>query len=358
MLKRLTGTITVILFLLFVLTACGSSKEGEFPSESGYTDEQLLLGSVNRFAGVVISGKETKIEKGVGKTVDSIKVTVGDTVKKGDVLFTYDGTQAQYDYDKAVVELDQMRMSLETYAKQRAELEAEKAKAPASEQLSYTIQIQELDTTVRETEYNIGVKEKDVEKMKEGLGDLKVYSPVNGKIQSINNSEAESDEPVDDDNSFSDISSLSSSSQPFMVITQANAFRIKAFINEENMRSLTAGDPVTIRSRVDDTTWEGKVAEIDTQNPQQDQSGFYEGDESEVTSSSKYPFFVDLDNSEGLMLGQHVYVELYIEAPEPAPENGDGSEEDFSEDDFDAFGNDIADGEMPITADDMMEGDK
>ena len=358
MLKRITGMMTVILFLFFTLAACGSSKEGDFPAESGYTQEQLVLGSVNRFAGVVISGKETKVEKAAGKTVDEIKVSVGDTVKKGDVLFTYDGSQAEYDYEKAEVELNQMRMSLDGYATQKADLEKEKATAPASEQLSYTIQIQELDTTIRETEYKIGLKEKELEQMKEGTGDLNVVSPVNGKIKSINNDDADSDNSNDDDDMMDDFSfsdSSSGSSQPFIVITETDSFRVKAMINEENMRSLTAGDPVTIRSRVDDSTWEGTVKEVDTQNPQQDQSGFYEGDDSEMTTSSKYPFYVDLESSEGLILGQHVYVELYIEAVEPPDEEGDDSDADFSEDDFGDF---TDEGSVPDTIDDTPEGDK
>ena len=316
MLKRLTRIIPLIIALVFLLSACGSPKEGSFPSESGYTDEQLLLGSVNRFAGVVVSGKETKVEKDDEKTVKTVAVAVGDVVKKGDVLFTYDGTQAQFDYDKAEVELEQLRMSLDGFASQRKELEAEKAKAPASEQLSYTIQIQEIDTSVRETEYNISLKEKELEKMKNSLGDLNVYAPVSGKIQSINNTDTDDSQSGDEESYDEGYISNDGYNQPFMVITQTNAFRIKAFINEENLHSLYPGDIVTVRSRVDETTWEGEISDIDTENPQQDQSGYYEGDESEVTTSSRYPFFVDLKDTKGLLLGQHVYVELYIEEPE------------------------------------------
>ena len=36
-----------------------------------------------------------------------------------------------------------------------------------------------------------------------------------------------------------------------------------------------------------------------------------------MTASSKYPFYVDIDNTEGLMLGQHLYIRLEIEEGQP-----------------------------------------
>ena len=41
-----------------------------------------------------------------------------------------------------------------------------------------------------------------------------------------------------------------------------------------------------------------------------------------MTSSSKYPFYVELDSTDGLILGQHVYLEVLTE--------GEGEQPDFS----------------------------
>ena len=38
----------------------------------------------------------------------------------------------------------------------------------------------------------------------------------------------------------------------------------------------------------------------------------------EMTVASKYPFYVELESTEGLLLGQHVYLELYSEEEETA----------------------------------------
>ena len=83
-----------------------------------------------------------------------------------------------------------------------------------------------------------------------------------------------------------------------------------------------------ICSRVDDTTWTGTITKVDTDNPVQNASSDYYDDESadsDTTTSSKYNFYVSLDESEGLMLGQHVYIEPDGEVP--MTEDGDSQQE-------------------------------
>lgn len=283
--------ITISLLCLLALSACGSGSSSNFPNEDEYSSEQLEIGSVNRFAGVIVASGETRVEKDENKTLASVSVAAGDTVTQGQVLFTYDSAQAQLDYDKAAIELEQLNISLQSYSEQKTALEAEKANAGEGEQLSYTIQIQELDTSIRETSYNISLKQKEVEKLANALNNLEVKAPTAGKVQSVN-----TDGGTD----------ANGSPLPFIVIMQTNAFRVKAYINEENAGDLSLGAPVTVRSRVSDDTWQGTVSSIDFENPIQSASDM--GD-SDVSSSSKYPAYIELSNSDGLMLGQHVFVE-------------------------------------------------
>ena len=102
---------------------------------------------------------------------------------------------------------------------------------------------------------------------------------------------------------------------------QTSELRIKASANEQNIASLEEGAPVVVHSRVDDTTWKGKISKIDSETPQTNtQEDMMEESEesSEETSSSSYPFYIELESCEGLMLGQHVFVE---------PDTGEGSRE-------------------------------
>ena len=66
-------------------------------------------------------------------------------------------------------------------------------------------------------------------------------------------------------------------------------------------------------SRTDDSqTWTGTVTLVDYENPSQgsetDRNMGIASDE--MSTASKYPFYVALDSTDGLMLGQHLYIEL------------------------------------------------
>ena len=68
-------------------------------------------------------------------------------------------------------------------------------------------------------------------------------------------------------------------------------------------------------SRVDEPTWKGTVASVKTDETAEEEGsssgedyGMYEGSGSE--SASAYNFYVELDNAEGLLMGQHVFLEL------------------------------------------------
>lgn len=96
---------------------------------------------------------------------------------------------------------------------------------------------------------------------------------------------------------------------PFMSILSSGQFRVKGTISELNLSSLSAGQAVVIHSRVDpQMSWTGMVDVIEME-PTNDQNnnGYYIGDAGQ--RSSRYNFYVTLDSLEGLILGQHVYIE-------------------------------------------------
>ena len=54
------------------------------------------------------------------------------------------------------------------------------------------------------------------------------------------------------------------------------------------------------------------ILAVDTKNPQNNNSSMYYStgtEDSGQTTSTSYPFYVDLESSQGLLLGQHVYIE-------------------------------------------------
>lgn len=68
-----------------------------------------------------------------------------------------------------------------------------------------------------------------------------------------------------------------------------------------------------IVSRTDENqVWYGTVTLVDYESATQGSENdmYIGGMVDPMSSSSKYPFYVELDSSEGLLLGQHVYLEL------------------------------------------------
>ena len=101
----------------------------------------------------------------------------------------------------------------------------------------------------------------------------------------------------------------------YMTIVAVGDYRVKGSVSETNVWSLTEGDPVIIRSRVDDTAkWTGVISSINTDETEDsdessDDMDYYMDDSSSGESASTYNFYVELDSDDGLMMGQHVFIE-------------------------------------------------
>ena len=293
--------------LVFALLLCGCSQNSGVTvsvQSVAMLTGQGAVGLMDRYAGLVEAGQTITIEKDQDMEVKEILVSVGDKVKTGDILFTYDNETLGLELEKKQLELEQLKVSIETKGQQISTLEKDKAKASKSDQLDYTLQIQELQVDISEANLNVTAKEKEIERVQNLLEQSEVRATVDGSVQTINETGA-TDEY--------------GNQQPFMTLAQSGDYRIKGTINEQNAMSLMPGMPVVIRSRVDDTvTWTGMVDRIDTDNPVKDNSQMYYGPSDEMTQSSKYPFYITLDTDEGLMLGQHVYIEPGVEQEQTA----------------------------------------
>ena len=97
----------------------------------------------------------------------------------------------------------------------------------------------------------------------------------------------------------------------YMKILATGEYRVKGTIDETSVGTISEGTPVILRSRLDETqTWTGSISKIDTESTQTDSNSSYMYDGgSSGDSASKYSFYVTLDSTDGLMLGQHLYIE-------------------------------------------------
>lgn len=253
----------------------------------------MNTGAVPRYSGVVEPQKITKVEKDESKTVAQVLVTEGQEVHIGDPLFAYDTEEMQLSLKQAELELEGIANQITTLQNQKSTLESEKKKASQDEQYSYTVQIQSVELQIKNEEYNSSVKKSEIDKLKDSLENSQFLSEADGVIQEIN---------------LTPKTDATGQQLPFMSILSSGEFRIKGTVSELNINALYEGQPVVVHSRVSEATWPGTVESIDREPAQDNNNNMYYGMDT-GEQSSKYNFYVLLSNLDGLMLGQHVYIE-------------------------------------------------
>lgn len=257
--------------------------------------------SQNRFSGVVESEKTVKIQKQSDREIKQVYVEIGQTVKKGDKLFEYDTDELNTKIEQANLDVERMQNAIENDRKEIDAINAQKAANPGADHSEWNLDIQTKENEIRQTEYNIKSKNVEINKLRKQLKNVVVTAEIDGIVQSIGDQNGSSGVMYGGDES----------DNSYMSIMQTGNYRVKGIINEQNMYSINVGDKVVIHSRVDDKTWNGTVDNIDTSNPERSNTNMYYGggEDDSMTRSSKYPFYIKLDNIDGLMMGQHVYIE-------------------------------------------------
>lgn len=264
-------------------------------------------GLFSKFSGVVEPQKTEKIEVASGLKVKKAYVSVGDEVQVGTKLFSYDTDDAQDSIAQLEIDIENYEISIKSYNSQVAQLEKERAKVSDDEKLSYTTQIMTTQNSIKRAEYEMKSKQAEMESLKKQIANADVTSPIQGIIKTINNSAS------GDDNSdtSSGLDSGNEDNSAYMTIMATGEYRIKGKINEQNMSEIQEGMDMIVYSRVDENqTWKGTLTTIDRESNSSNSNSSYGDSDSgdSQTTSSTYPFYVDLDSSDGLMLGQHVYL--------------------------------------------------
>ena len=297
--QRLIACALALMLLVCGLSGCSEQLPAVYVQSVSQIMGYGTMGANNFCAGVVVAQNEVRIDRDENRKVAELKVEVGQSVSAGDVLFVYDTDEIQLTIDKAELEIEQMKNSIKDYDEQIKQLEKEKKNAPESEQLSYTVNIQTLEASKKETEYNITVKQRELQQLKQNAGSGAVTAPIDGKIKAINENGGYDE--------------MTGQPLPYITLIQSGAYRVKGKVNEMNLSEFYVGQTVIVRSRADESqTWTGTITQLDTAPEDNGNDGMYDygyGVSDEMTSTSSYPFYVDLDTVDGLLLGQHVFVE-------------------------------------------------
>ena len=288
--------ICLTLCLCLAMLACGSEENAVYVQKVADLVNVGGIAPGDRFPGIVVSENITEIQKDPQMVVEELFVREGDDVSEGDQLFVYDTQQLQLSLDKQRLELEQMEASVENYKDQIAELEKERKNAKESERLEYTIQIQTVQLDLKEAEINIKAKRDSVAQAEAMLENTTVVSPVTGRVQTISENGT--------DNYGNPLA--------YITIQKTGSYRIKGTIGELQRGAIMEGTRMEVLSRTDGSLWAGTVTLVDYESPSQENPNamYYGMGSDEMGTSSKYPFYVELDGTDGLILGQHVYLQL------------------------------------------------
>ncbi|MBR1780754.1 MAG: efflux RND transporter periplasmic adaptor subunit, partial [Oscillospiraceae bacterium] len=283
----------------FLLPHGGNTSGGVFV-QSVSSVNMADSGIANRYSGVIETQKTEKIALDSTKKVKDVLVSEGDSVKEGDPLFTYDTESINLDIQQGELEVERLNTNVTNATNQIAQLEKDMKSASSSDKLGYSAQIQELQAEIAQANYDIKSKQAEIDKLRASLDNATVTATMAGTIEKISDPDSVPSEPYyggsEEDNAF-------------ITILAEGDYRVKGTVDEQSIYEIGVGSPVIIRSRVDaDTFWTGTIASLDTQPDTNSNNGYYYGGGGE--SASKYPFYVELDSTDGLMLGQHVTIEM------------------------------------------------
>ena len=275
----------------------GNSKDRVFVEKVSLVMNQYT-GVSNRYNGTVESQDTFEVSVDSNRKINEIKVEVGELVEEGQTLVTYDTNELKMQIAQANLEVESINNDIENYNKQKETLAQERDKAADSEKFSYTTQIQNIENSIAQKQFDLESKQLEISKYQKQMNESSVKSKVSGVVREINEKGTDAN----------------GNTAPFMTILKTGEYRVKGSIDEQNIWMLADGQPVVIRSRVDETkTWKGKIALIDTENPQSQgnsNSNMYMPEGGEAMTATKYPFYIELESADGLILGQHVYIEL------------------------------------------------
>lgn len=244
----------------------------------------------SRYSGVVESQETLDINQDGNKSITDIYVEAGQKVHKGDRLFTYDTTEASNSIAQKKLDIEAQNNEIAAQNNTIADYKAELNKG--GDKVEIQARINDASYAIRQAQNTIKSTQTEIDQLNKQIENSTVVSTIDGIVKEINK-----DGGTDE----------SGNQKPLISITQTGDLRVKGTISE--MGSISEGSNVIVRSRVnEDQVYKGTVAKVETDPQSNSNNNFYGNDSGET--ASKYPFFVSLENNKGLMLGQHVYIEV------------------------------------------------
>lgn len=307
--KKKGWIVVLVLVLLLGLGAGGyfllSGKSGGSSEATVYVQSVAEIlglgyaGANNQYTGVVEAKDVIKINPDQNMTIEKCFVAAGDPVKEGDVLFRYDVDSLTLAYEQLLIDITGLENTIQTDTEELASLQKQIEKAKPAKLYDLKIKEQTVSLSIKKNEYELKSKRQKAEDTKNALEQSEVKSPVTGTVRSVKENNSQNPYAYYGDDS---------QSSDYITIVAGTDFCVKGTVSEQTIHSLYEGMPVLVRSRTDkNKTFSGSIYKINTEPEKNNNRYYYDSGSGET--ASKYAFYVSLDTVEGLLIGQHVFLE-------------------------------------------------
>lgn len=280
---------------LLLMTGCGAQSPINVEQAGILT---TAVTSSDKFAGVVVSEHVVEIDRDADQTIAELYVAAGDEVRLNAKLFEYDTDALSLAIDKQELEMDKLTQQIKDLKAQVTDLtkqintEKKKSSSKQDKDLLATLEmsLRQVNLELTTAEYSKDSLNAEITYNKNVLKNAVVRSPIKGTVRSINEN-----------------------GTPYITIQQSGAYQIKGTLNELSLSAgIMEGVGVTILSRTDPTAyWTGVVSMVDYNNTASNgYDDMYGNTGDGLSTSTSYPFYITLDSTDGLLLGQHVYIQI------------------------------------------------
>ena len=274
--------------VLLMLTGCGEKPQINVEQASMLT---TAVTSSDKFAGMVVSENVIEIDRDAEQKLDELYVAVGDVVRVNEKLFEYDTDTLSLTIDKQQLEIDKLTQQIQELTTQKTNLEKQiKKEKDKNTKATLELTLRSVNADLTTANYEKKTLQAEINYNKDMLKNAVIRSPIKGIVRSINEN-----------------------GSPYITIQQDGAFQVKGTLNELSLNAgIMEGVGVTILSRTDPTAfWTGTVTLVDYNTTDEGETdNMFGGYVDPMASSTSYPFYITLDSTEGLLLGQHVYIQI------------------------------------------------
>ena len=254
--------------------------------------DKLLLGQ-NIYAGIVVTQGEVTVNNDDGNRISDYYVKEGDTVTVGTPLFKYDVNALQDSLTSKEIARDRAKIALESAQKARDDAQKAFNEADSGARAAAELTLRDTELALEEARLTFEKAEKAVTEASDRISNATVLSEIDGTVSKVTK--------ADYGNQSSTDSESSSMGGAVITIEKSGNLQVKLSLGELDFNSIEDGMEVTVQSRTDESkVWTGTVKKAAlTENTDSRESA-----ETQQTNLA----YVTLDNSDGMVSGQHVKV--------------------------------------------------